>query len=143
MLVAPENRSAVIARLRKAAMTCGAGRGAVLVESHVADPVQSVLDAPVPSDPAGEQTRVGVEAGQAGDRVDGDGLHLPPGAAGDAGAPACARECGRDSGTAHAADHGWPDPAAQVWLSAHLEAGIEGVVAKRLDHAYSPGKRAW
>jgi hypothetical protein len=33
--------------------------------------------------------------------------------------------------------------AAQVWLSDHLEAGIEGVVAKRLDHAYSPGKRAW
>lgn len=33
--------------------------------------------------------------------------------------------------------------AAQVWLSDHLEAGIEGVVAKRLDHAYSQAKRAW
>lgn len=28
--------------------------------------------------------------------------------------------------------------AARVWLSDHLEAGIEGVVAKRLDHANSP-----
>jgi hypothetical protein len=33
--------------------------------------------------------------------------------------------------------------AARVWLTEHLDAGIEGVVAKRLDHAYSPGKRAW
>jgi ATP-dependent DNA ligase len=33
--------------------------------------------------------------------------------------------------------------AAHVWLNAHLEEGIEGVVAKRLDHAYSPAKRAW
>src|ERR1700754_2611507 len=32
--------------------------------------------------------------------------------------------------------------AARVWLTEHLEAGVEGVVAKRLDHAYSP-KRAW
>ena len=32
--------------------------------------------------------------------------------------------------------------AARVWLTEHLEAGVEGVVAKRLDRAYSP-KRAW
>jgi ATP-dependent DNA ligase len=33
--------------------------------------------------------------------------------------------------------------AAQVWLTEHLTAGVEGVVAKRLDHAYAPGTRAW
>jgi len=33
--------------------------------------------------------------------------------------------------------------AARAWLTKHLEAGIEGVVAKRLDHAYAPGTRAW
>jgi ATP-dependent DNA ligase len=33
--------------------------------------------------------------------------------------------------------------AARVWLTQHLAAGIEGVVAKRLDHAYLPGRRAW
>jgi ATP-dependent DNA ligase len=33
--------------------------------------------------------------------------------------------------------------AARVWLTEHLDAGIEGVVAKRLDHAYLPRRRAW
>jgi ATP-dependent DNA ligase len=33
--------------------------------------------------------------------------------------------------------------AARVWLTEHLAAGVEGVVAKRLDHAYLPGRRAW
>jgi len=33
--------------------------------------------------------------------------------------------------------------AAQVWLSDHLTAGVEGVVAKRLDHAYLPQRRSW
>jgi ATP-dependent DNA ligase len=33
--------------------------------------------------------------------------------------------------------------AARVWLTDHLAAGVEGVVAKRLDHAYLPGRRAW
>jgi hypothetical protein len=54
----------------------GADGGAVLVEGDVADPVQLVLDAPVPADPAGEQDRVGLPAGQAGDRVDRRGV--PP-----------------------------------------------------------------
>jgi ATP-dependent DNA ligase len=33
--------------------------------------------------------------------------------------------------------------AARVWLTGHLDAGIEGVVAKRLDHRYAPGNKAW
>jgi ATP-dependent DNA ligase len=33
--------------------------------------------------------------------------------------------------------------AARVWLSDHLTAGVEGVVAKRLDHAYLPHLRSW
>jgi hypothetical protein len=33
--------------------------------------------------------------------------------------------------------------AARAWLTGHLDAGIEGVVAKRLDHGYLPERRAW
>ncbi|WP_433272829.1 hypothetical protein ACQPZA_20590 [Pseudonocardia xinjiangensis] len=33
--------------------------------------------------------------------------------------------------------------AARAWLTGHLDAGIEGVVAKRLDHGYLPARRAW
>lgn len=33
--------------------------------------------------------------------------------------------------------------AAHAWLTEHVGSGIEGVVAKRLDHGYRPGKRAW
>ena len=33
--------------------------------------------------------------------------------------------------------------AAQLWLVDHCAAGIEGVVAKRLDQAYRPGGRTW
>ena len=33
--------------------------------------------------------------------------------------------------------------AAQVWMVDHCAAGIEGVVAKRLDHPYRPGGRTW
>jgi ATP-dependent DNA ligase len=33
--------------------------------------------------------------------------------------------------------------AAHAWLTGHLDAGIEGVVAKRLDHGYLPQRRAW
>lgn len=33
--------------------------------------------------------------------------------------------------------------AARAWLTGHLDAGIEGVVAKRLDDRYQPGRRAW
>jgi hypothetical protein len=57
----------------------GAGGGAVLVEGHIADPVQAVLDRPMASDPAREQARVGIGAGQAGDRIDRLGLPLPAG----------------------------------------------------------------
>jgi hypothetical protein len=39
-------------------MTCGGGAGAdlgqVLAEGHVPDPVQAVLDLPVPADPPGK-----------------------------------------------------------------------------------------
>jgi ATP-dependent DNA ligase len=36
------------------------------------------------------------------------------------------------------------DPAvARVWLTEHSAAGIEGVVAKRLDQPYRPGGRTW
>jgi ATP-dependent DNA ligase len=33
--------------------------------------------------------------------------------------------------------------AARAWLTGHLDVGIEGVVAKRLDHGYLPPRRAW
>ena len=33
--------------------------------------------------------------------------------------------------------------AAQLWMVDHCAAGIEGVVAKRLDQAYRPGGRTW
>jgi ATP-dependent DNA ligase len=36
------------------------------------------------------------------------------------------------------------DPeAAQAWLTEHTDAGIEGVVAKRTDHAYLPHRHVW
>jgi ATP-dependent DNA ligase len=35
-----------------------------------------------------------------------------------------------------------PD-AAQAWLTEHPDAGIEGVVAKRTDHAYLPERHRW
>ena len=33
--------------------------------------------------------------------------------------------------------------AARVWLRDYLSAGVEGVVAKRLDHGYLPYRRSW
>jgi ATP-dependent DNA ligase len=36
------------------------------------------------------------------------------------------------------------EPAgARAWLTNHTDAGIEGIVAKHLDHAYRPGRRSW
>lgn len=32
---------------------------------------------------------------------------------------------------------------AHAWLTGHLDAGIEGVIAKHLDHAYRPRRRHW
>jgi ATP-dependent DNA ligase len=32
---------------------------------------------------------------------------------------------------------------ARAWLIEHTAAGIEGIVAKHLDHAYRPGRRSW
>src|SRR3954451_14278930 len=61
----------------------GANLAVVLAEGHVADPVQSRLDAPVPAHPAGQQRRVGLANVEAGDGV--DGLHAP---ASTPGAPA-------------------------------------------------------
>ena len=48
---------------------------AVLVEDHVADPVEAVLDAPVPADPDGDGLGPGVGHGQGADQV--DHLHRP------------------------------------------------------------------
>ena len=37
-----------------------------------------------------------------------------------------------------------PDPAvAHTWLARHSASGIEGVVAKHVDHPYRPGVRGW
>ncbi|QYN41160.1 hypothetical protein K1T35_48350 (plasmid) [Pseudonocardia sp. DSM 110487] len=33
--------------------------------------------------------------------------------------------------------------AARVWLTEHLDAGVEGVVAKRLDGPYDPHRKSW
>lgn len=35
------------------------------------------------------------------------------------------------------------EPGAKAWLTEHLAAGIEGVVAKHLMHAYRPAWRTW
>src|SRR6266508_1022142 len=57
-LTGPARLSAPIAKLRRLAMTCGAvpaaQLGGVLAQGHVADPVQAVLDRPVPADEVGE-----------------------------------------------------------------------------------------
>jgi hypothetical protein len=37
----------------------------------------------------------------------------------------------------------WPSSSKSYFLPGHLGAGIEGVVAKRLDHGYAPGKESW
>ena len=61
MLAWPSSRSRLMARLRSEAMTRGAfpvlTRGAVLLAGDVADPVELVLDVPVPLDPGGEGGR--------------------------------------------------------------------------------------
>jgi len=58
MLSQPSMRRRLMAVLRRVAMTCGgvagADLGAVFVVSHIADPVESVLDAPVTLDPGCE-----------------------------------------------------------------------------------------
>ena len=51
----------------------GAGLGSVLVVGHVADPVQAVLDGPVPADDRGQFGGAGLGRVQRGDRVDGLG----------------------------------------------------------------------
>src|SRR4051795_2899008 len=75
--------------------------GQVLGEGDVADPVQAVLDLPVPADPGGELVGAGLMRVQVGDRVDGLGAPaalLPgpggdgPGAAGDLDGLAGVRE---------------------------------------------------
>ena len=54
----------------------GADLRQVLGEGHIADPVQGVLDEPVPADPAGEFGRAGLVRAQVSDGVDGFGA--PP-----------------------------------------------------------------
>ncbi|MGH3586800.1 MAG: hypothetical protein ACRDQ0_10800, partial [Pseudonocardia sp.] len=56
----------------------GLDLGGVLGEGDVADPVQAVLDLPVPPDPGGQFGGPGLVRAQVGDRV--DGLGAPPGA---------------------------------------------------------------
>jgi hypothetical protein len=57
----------------------GAQPGGVLGEGHIPDPVQAVLDRPVPTDEVGQPGGVGLGVGEAGDRVDDHGPP-PPGA---------------------------------------------------------------
>lgn len=63
-----------MARLRSTAMTAGpvagADLGQVLGEHNVADPVQAVLDMPVPADDLGEAVGGDVVEPEAGDGVD-------------------------------------------------------------------------
>jgi ATP-dependent DNA ligase len=33
--------------------------------------------------------------------------------------------------------------AARAWLHEHIDVGIEGIVAKHLDHPYRPSRRSW
>lgn len=53
--------------------SAGADLGQVLGEGDIADPVQAVLDLPVPADPGGELGGAGLVGGQVGDGVDGLG----------------------------------------------------------------------
>src|SRR5664279_1429572 len=52
----------------------GAYLGMIFSERHVADPMQAVLDRPVPACPVRELSGVGLCGGEAGDRVHGDGV---------------------------------------------------------------------
>src|SRR4029079_19694224 len=54
----------------------GADLGLVFGEGHIADPVQPVLDLPVPADPGGEFGGAGLVVRQVGGRV--NGLGAPP-----------------------------------------------------------------
>jgi hypothetical protein len=56
-----------------AGKAAGARGGGAVAEGHAADPVQPVLDPPVPAQPAGQLGGAGAAKGQAGDRVGGDG----------------------------------------------------------------------
>ena len=67
--VAPwARRMRLMARLRRAAETKGSVGGAqlvaVLVEDDVSDPVEAVLDGPMPSGPGGDQFGRGVGHGE-------------------------------------------------------------------------------
>ncbi len=63
----------------------GVDPGQVLGVGDIADPVQAVLDLPVPPDPGGELLGTGLVRGEVGDRVDGLGAPAAaaPGAGGD------------------------------------------------------------
>jgi hypothetical protein len=57
----------------------GADLGMILGEDDVADPVQAVLDAPVPADRLGEVIGADLVPGQVDDRVDGLGVPFAAG----------------------------------------------------------------
>ena len=73
MLPASDRRSAVVTMLRMAARTAGAlpvRTLLVLAEGDVADPMDAVLDRPVPADQCCKLEVVGLTGGQVGDPVD-------------------------------------------------------------------------
>jgi hypothetical protein len=65
-------------------MARGADLGGILGEGNVPDPVQLVLDRPVPTEVAGELPGCGLAGGQAGHSVDGDGAPSSAGKVADA-----------------------------------------------------------
>ena len=51
----------------------------ILIEDYVSDPVEPVLDSPVPLDPGGDGLGLGVDHGQRADQVDRLNTRLPSG----------------------------------------------------------------
>ena|SRR5215211_2924358 len=83
----------------------GAGLGAVFAVSDVADPVQPVLDLPVPADPGCQFVGAALMRAQVGDRVDGLGALLVMRLLGEQtwskeGLSSCCKVCGGVHGSA-------------------------------------------
>jgi hypothetical protein len=81
MLVAPDSREMVMARLRKPTLMCGLLVAVRTWQSSMSDPVQPVLDGPVAADGGRELGVGGLGDGQRGNRVAGfAGLGMTRGA---------------------------------------------------------------